>query len=379
MDYGGARGIMTRRRPLASCGSIRLLSGGSEVQAILSMQRWFSLRRRAAAAKPRIVLHVGRSKAGSTTIQDFCRDAHPHLAAHGVDYVMFGHLKDAEPGIPGFGTFEELAAFAAASSGRTVLVSNEFMFAWPVEFTRSGAAALRGCNVRIVIYLRPYDGWVQSAYTEETRHGRNVRAIDGFMEGYPLRTSAWEYLEGWGESFGWDRLHLGSLAPGGLNGDDLITDFAQALGVPPPGRPAPRRNTAPHQAVLELARRLAAGNSEVDWQGVDRAAADALIAAMTEAAAGRPQTPYFAVAQRRELVDLYNADLDRIARHGGPRLPPAPPPNGPEREFEPSFDRLAPEIRDAFFAETLSPAFADRHPAAASRARELAAGSGHLK
>jgi len=198
------------------------------------MPRWLSLRRRVpVAARPRVVLHVGRSKAGSTTIQDFCRAAHRDLAAQGVDYVMFGHLKDAEPGIPGFGTFEELASFAAANPGRTVLVSNEFMFAWPVDFSRSAAAALGGCNVSIVIYLRPYDGWVQSAYTEETRHGRNIRAIDGFMDGYPLRTSAWDYLEGWGGSFGWDRLHLGSLAPGGLSGGELMTDFAGALGLLP--------------------------------------------------------------------------------------------------------------------------------------------------
>jgi len=342
------------------------------------MPRWLSFRRRPPAARPRIVLHVGRSKAGSTTIQDFCRAAHRDLAAQGIDYVMFGHLKDAEPGIPGFGTFEELAAFAAANSGRTVLVSNEFMFAWPVEFSRSGAAALAGCEVSIVIYLRPYDGWVRSAYTEETRHGRNVRAIDGFMAGYPLQTSAWEYLEGWGGSFGWDRLHLGSLAPGGLDGDDLMTDFAHALGIPA-GRQAPRRNTAPHSAVLELSRRLATGNSEIDWQGVDRDEADPLITIMTEVSAGSPETPYFTLAQRRALIDLYNADLDRIARHGGPRLAPAPPPTGAEREAEPSFERIPPKILDAFFAETLSPAFADRHPAAAARARALAAEAGWPK
>ena len=344
------------------------------------MPRWLSFRRRAPAAKrPRIILHVGRSKAGSTTIQDFCRAARQELAAHGVDYVMFGHLKDAEPGIPGFGNFEELAAFTATNPGRTVLVSNEFMFAWPIEFSRSGAAALTGYDVKIVIYLRPYDSWVQSAYTEETRHGRNVRAIDGFMDGYPLRTSAWGYLEGWGESFGWDRLHLGSLAPGGLEGDDLMIDFAHALGVPPASVPVPRRNTAPSQAVLELARRLAAGNSEVDWYRVDRAEADPLIAVMAEVSAGGPQTPYSTLAQRRELIDLYNADLGRIVRHGGPRLPPAPPPTGAEREFEPSFERIAPQTLDAFFATTLSPAFGERHPAAASRARELAAETGYSK
>jgi len=325
------------------------------------------------AARPRVVLHVGRSKAGSTTIQDFCRAAHRDLAAQGVDYVMFGHLKDAEPGIPGFGTFEELASFAAANPGRTVLVSNEFMFAWPVDFSRSAAAALGGCNVSIVIYLRPYDGWVQSAYTEETRHGRNIRAIDGFMDGYPLRTSAWDYLEGWGGSFGWDRLHLGSLAPGGLSGGELMTDFAGALGLPLAGGQVARRNTAPHQAVLELSRRLAAANSEIDWQGVDRTETDPLIAAMAAASAGRPQSPYFTLAQRKALIDLYNADLDRIARHGGLRLPPAAAPADPEREFEPSFERTAPEILDSFFAETLSPAFAGRYPAAARRARALSA------
>ena len=344
------------------------------------MPRWLSLRQRAPAAqRPRIVLHIGRSKAGSTTIQDFCRAARRELAAHAIDYVMFGHLKDSEPGIPGCWDFEELAAFAAANPGRTTLVSSEYMSAWPVEFTRDGASALAGCDVQVIAYLRPYDSWVQSAYAEETRHGRNVTAIDGFMEGYPLPTSAWGFLEAWGDGFGWDRLHLGSLAPGGLKGDDLMTDFAHALRIPLADIPVPRRNTAPTQAVLELARRLASGNSEVDWQGVDRAEAEPLIAVMTEISAAGPQTPYFTLAQRRDLVGLYNADLDRIARHGGPRLPPAPEPAGPEREFEPSFDRLVPEMLAAFFAETLSPAFGEHHPAAAKRARSLAAEIGHPK
>jgi hypothetical protein len=112
---------------------------------------------------------------------------------------------------------------------------------------------------------------------------------------------------------------------------------------------------------------------------VDRAEADPLIAVMREVSAGGPQTPYFTLAQRRALIDLYNADLHRIARRGGPCLPPAAAPTGPEREFEPSFERIAPETLAAFFAETLSPAFAERHPAAARRARELAAETGYPK
>lgn len=330
-----------------------------------------SVARRAAA--PRVVLHIGRNKAGSTSIQDFCLAARPELAERGVDYALFGHLAHSMPGVPGFATFEALAAHAGAHPHRTQLVSNEFMFGWPDEYTRAAAVALSGCDVRVLAYLRPYDAWIVSAYAEETRKGMNTRNIDAYLAAMAPRVSAWPHLRVWGETFGWDRLRVRTLDAASLHGGALPPDFVHALGVAAIAHRAPPSNAAPPWPMLELVRRLAVTDGDVEWIGVPHEEAEPLVAALSPVAAQAPRVAYLSRTQRAELRDLYDADLDRIAAASGDgRLPSAPSQGIAERAFIPAWVHAPDAVKRELERLANSAAFARDHPAAAARARSLA-------
>lgn len=336
--------------------------------ASLSRAIRFAVRSR---RRSEVVLHIGRNKAGSTTIQDFCLAVHRELRAQGVEYVMFGHLADSQPGVAGFVTFDELLSDLRARPGARRLVSNEFMFGWPDEFTEDAAKALAGVDVQVIVYLRRYDHWVASAYAEETRRGMNMRGIDDYLAWLGPRVSAWPHLRKWGECFGWDRVRVRDLAPAALRRGDLLIDFLHELGLrmEAPGRA--RSNVAPHWIELELTRSLAGRNGETKWSGVAAETVEPLLAELRPLLAGAPSATYLSLAQRRSLLELYNEDLERIRRAGGGRLAPVRPDPGPERAFAPSLDEAPDEMLRAFFIRTTQPAFVAAYPQAGERARRL--------
>jgi hypothetical protein len=341
----------------------------------------------AARARPRrvaetppgsgtVILHIGRNKAGSTSIQDFCLEHRAELLRQGVDYVLFGHVADSQPGAPGFAGFGELADYIRGDPGPRRLVSNEFMFGWPDAFTDSAAADLAGLDVQVLAYLRPYDDWLVSAYAEETRRGMNMRDIDAYADWLAPRISAWPHLRKWGECFGWDRLQIRVFSRRTLLGGDLLSDFFEAAALQPIPHAMRARNVSPHWIELELMRSLAERNGETEWSGVSPAVAVPLADALRPLLGRAPPAAYLTLAQRRRLVELYNQDLARIAEAGGPRLPAAPPPAGEERAFVPALDQAPRDLLAAFFEQVGATSFAQAHPEAARRARALAATCG---
>ena len=320
--------------------------------------------------RPRIVLHVGRNKAGSTTIQHYCLQARDRLAARGIDYLLFGHLWNSVPGVPGFMTFGELVAHATARPDHVHLVSNEFMSAWPDEYTRDARASLAGCDVRILFYVRPYAPWLQSAYAEMTRKGKSRIDIDAFLDRQLPLVSALPNLRCWADCFGWENMHVRSLDPADLHRGNLLADFAHAIGADAPDAVAPQ-NSSPHWLELELIRALTEKESEEEWGGAAREEVMPLAEIMREAAAAVPQTPYLTLGQRDALTRLFNEDVAAIRRESGIVLSPAPAASGPERSFVPSLDHIPAAAADRFFAMAAAPQFAERFPAAARRADML--------
>jgi len=317
---------------------------------------------------PRIHLHIGRNKAGSTSLQDFFLAQRAALADSGLCYCLFGHLWDSVPGVPGFRTQFDLADHARAGAERAYLVSNEFMFGWPLEYTHSMAAGLAGFDVRIIAYIRPYGGWICSAYADAVKNGENSRDFDRYLDWMMPRISAWPYLQGWGEAFGWDRIRIRSLDPRDLTGGDLIGDCLGALGLDPaPARGARRSNQAPDWPVVEMLRRLITRDDEAGWQPEARRIADPLRALMETCLAETPVAPiaYLTAAHSAYLADLYNRDLDRLAEHTGVALQPDHP-TARERGAVPDFLQIPEGLRSRWIAGAAAPEFRRDHPEAAA-------------
>ncbi len=321
--------------------------------------------------KPRITLHIGRNKAGSTTIQDACLLSRSALLDQGINYVLFGHLSGSRADVPGFATFEALRAQAFADPGMTLLVSNEFMFGWPDAFTEAAARVLADCEVRILAYIRRYDHWIVSAYAEETRKGMNLRDIDAYLGWMEPRVSAWPHLAAWGEGFGWDALRVRDMGAGGLWGADLLADFAHALQVAPLDTPTPPSNVSPHWLEIELVRRLTQRNGDTEWAGVGHHVAEPLIAALRPLIGEAAPTVYLRPEDRRRLRQGYHTDLGRIEHAGGRSLPRPQPESDPPRGTAPSFADAPPDLVRAFLDHVGHPSFASAHPEAAARLRQV--------
>ena len=327
-------------------------------------------------AGPRIHLHIGRNKAGSTSLQDFFLAERDTLAAAGLRYCLFGHLHDSVPGVLGFPTQLELADHARAGAERAYLVSNEFMFGWPLDYTDSMATWLAEFDVRIIAYIRPYGAWIRSAYADAVKNGENSRDFDRYLDWMAPRISAWPYLEGWGEAFGWDRIRIRSLDPRDLVGRDLIADCLTALDLAPAlATGAGRSNLAPDWPVVEMLRQLITRDDEAGWQPEARRIADPLRALMTGRLAETPVPPieYLTTAQAQSLAELYNRDLELLAERTGVALQPERP-TGRDRGAVPDFQQIPPDLRARWAARAAAPEFRRDHPEAAEAAQRLTAG-----
>jgi hypothetical protein len=263
------------------------------------------------------VVHIGRNKAGSTTIQHYCLARRERLLREGVRYVLFGHMAGSVPGVDGFPYVPQLADHARRHAAETIFVSNEFMFGWPFEYTEAMARDLAGLDVRILAYIRPYAPWVRSCYADEVWGGRIKQDFDSYLESLWPRISAWPFLRGFGECFGPRNVRVRALDDALIGGPGLIGDFRSALGlVPDPEAVAPA-NVASHWAVLETLRALVPEESEVGWPQPMEAAIEALkpkLEACAAAHAGAlPEAEFFTEDQATRLGRLYEEDVTRIA------------------------------------------------------------------
>jgi hypothetical protein len=350
----------------------RVSLAGRAGSAIARAAQWG---RRIAAGRPDappvIYLHIGRNKAGSTTLQDFFLAHRAELERGGVRYALFGHLKDSVPGIIGFGQSDELAAHARAHPDKAMLVSNEFMFGWPREYTDAMVAGLKGLDVRVIAYIRPYDSWLCSSYAQDVRNGESRRDFDAYFDWLRPRVSAWPYLEAWGEGLGWNKIRVRAIDPRGGASGDLVADCLTAMGLDPGlGRAIPPSNQAPHWATVELLRALIDRNREEGWDEAGLAIAMPLRRLFEECLAERPgfdrRVQYLTPAQEHELIELYNRDLARLSECIGPALEPQLIGEARERPFLPSLEQVPAEILRDFVCRARAADFVQAHPEAAA-------------
>ncbi len=302
-----------------------------------------------------IYLHIGRNKAGPTTLQDFFLKYRDRLLGHGIQYALFGHMKDFCPGVPGLGLPHEIADFQRQNPGQALLISNEFMFGWPDDYTRDLATALLAFGVTIIAYIRDYREWLWSAYPEEVKRGANARDFDSYAQWMADRISAWPSLSGWGDHFGWSNICVRSLDSRSLSGGGLIPDCLKALRLPTDlakTEATVRRNQAPCWMMTEMQRAMMRPANGEAWNEEEATAAEQLNQLLAECIAESPggcmSAQYLTPDQDRQLGELYNSDLEKIFTKTGTDLPLITPYELPERPFLPSIDHIPADIRQAY-------------------------------
>jgi hypothetical protein len=178
-----------------------------------------------------IYLHIGRNKAGSTTLQDFFLKNIAELERHGIHYALYGHLKDSVPGVPGFDRQDAIASYARTYPERSLLISHEWMLQWDAIHAEIMAAALRGLPVKIIVHMRPYPSWICSNYAQDVRIGESSEHFDDYFESFRPKLSMWPDLRRWGELFGWDNVIVRLIDARNTPWRSLTGDFLEILGL----------------------------------------------------------------------------------------------------------------------------------------------------
>lgn len=241
---------------------------------------------------PRVVLHLGAHKTGTSLLQKYMRDRPKVVARMGAAYVSrsstntlidWGQVPQKHPELLRRAVLEAARPALSgspkqiASAGkqlllrrgrvRTVIVSHENSIGVPFEpqtpglYPHVGACAegLRNSvgdlSLRVVFYLRAQDEFLESYYLQ-TVHQGGTASFDEWLAGIDLKAISWApIVDTLVDNFGEDRVVIRDFAEirGGQN--EFITSFLKICdptAEPDVAYPA-KRNFSVSQQGLDLA------------------------------------------------------------------------------------------------------------------------------
>lgn len=198
-------------------------------------------------AKPALILHVGMDKTGTTAIQHALEQAHDRLKKEcGVLVPRTGRWQDnshhpfafAALGINGFtpsgidGLFESLNSEVFVSGSHSVLITSECLFKLPAkpewDLLWPRLRSIFG-SVRVVIYVRRQDAWVESRYRHSVVSGHELPLA---LLAQPEFSDYLPDIDRWAELVGAANVQVRAYETGQFPNGDIAADFEQAVGLP---------------------------------------------------------------------------------------------------------------------------------------------------
>jgi hypothetical protein len=219
--------------------------------------------------KPNLILHVGMDKTGTSSIQFALQESHNDLAKkHQVLVPRSGLWTDfshhpfafAALGMNGFtpadleGLFRGLEKEIVAQAPKTVLISSECLFKLPTHpaITDFWARLQRiFAQIRVVIYVRRQDKWIESRYRHSVISGNELRIEKLSGQNYANYLT---FIDLWGDLAGTANVTVRPYEAAQFPGGDIAADFEALIGLPagalPKLRDAHHNATFPAKAVL---------------------------------------------------------------------------------------------------------------------------------
>ena len=201
----------------------------------------------------KLVVHIGCAKGGSSAIQAGLRENRDALRAQGVcvpshDLEADSHVTGAQGAF--FETFvherkareiphlgDRLDAQAAASDASTIVLSAENLCN-PLGFERAFGPLRERFDMRIVMYVRRQDDYLQSAWQQWiVKRGKSLLAW--MIGGVGLNGDWLRLLTPWADVFGDDRISVRVFDRQRLVGGDAFLDYCELLGVDAGGFQSP--------------------------------------------------------------------------------------------------------------------------------------------
>jgi hypothetical protein len=293
-----------------------------------------------------LILHIGRGKVGSTTIQHAVTADRVRLKEKGIlvpegacqfsgNYVQLAQALRENTEIP-----MEFADLLKHNSDKTIFVSSEFLLTAPPASIDRIKELAGSHQVKVLTYVREYRAWVPSWYHQAVRTGKVSLDFDVFFSRTrPLYTLK-AHLTPWIAAFGWESM---AVRPAGqpLTKRDLLDDLGEFLGFS--FAPSKDRNLAPSWLEVEFCRAVHSF-FRVRRQKPSPQDMTAAVGVFRESAETIKlnRVEYLTLAQRRELVELFNDDAAWMLENTGKSFEPLSMTETTERAFLPSLAAAPP-------------------------------------
>jgi hypothetical protein len=212
-----------------------------------------------------LVIHIGTHKTGTSAIQSFIRNRAEKLEAKGIHYVNAARTAgnahhELSWGLRGrrgadLSAWSEVRRELAESRFATNVISTEaFWFTDPAAIKEQLGDAAR--DVRIVMYLRRQDKYLQSLYKQTVSGGRKT-SFPEWRDNFLFRGEYLSVVRQWADAFGKESLVIRPYERGGKT-IDAVVDFLGLLGVDAieefQRKKAGSNNPSPRRELLEFIR-----------------------------------------------------------------------------------------------------------------------------
>ncbi|WP_298636824.1 hypothetical protein [uncultured Umboniibacter sp.] len=192
--------------------------------------------------KPKLIIHGGTYKTGSTAIQNFFHLNRQAIhASTGILYPDTGLKHGNGVGVRHFWLSQELfwgrrnnidnwgQLIRETKRSNAVFISHERLVGSDVprpEFLNLIAAHF---DVYLICYLRPFEEYLDSKYREWIRRQWFSGEAEDFIAAHFSSAKYYSNLARWADVIGWDRIHCKRYDRAELLGGDVVMDIAQQL------------------------------------------------------------------------------------------------------------------------------------------------------
>lgn len=206
-----------------------------------------------------LIIHIGTQKTGTSALQGYLSTNAEALLAEGIRYIeagrrwgnhsSHGELAQSVLGRADLSVWNEVREELAASQSPVNLISAEgFWFCDPAALK----AQLPASDLRVVVYLRRQDKYLQSLWKQAVTGGRK-HDFRTWLERLPHRGDYFSALEGWAEQFGTESIIVRPYERNGIV--NTIEDFCQVIGARGAAEQANvGRNPSPRRELLHFIR-----------------------------------------------------------------------------------------------------------------------------
>ena len=219
----------------------------------------------------KLILHIGRHKTGTSSLQRFLNINRDGLKSFGIYYPISGTAPIAHHYIARYFNRRANERFSederekhtqafrnlmheVANRSETVLLSSEgFQNCNP----KSLARGIEADFVQIFVYIREQVEYLISAYQQKVHATNYTGSLEEFSEGFLVNYDV--FLRRWEEVFGKSNMKVRIYSRTTLKNSDIVSDFCQNIGIPDGSlllRPEGDQNPSIGGALLELKRRI---------------------------------------------------------------------------------------------------------------------------